>query len=140
MDLSQNTFYRMLHYRKSYKPGLSFRSWIFGIARNIFFDSTKSKHSKTDSLDQITKEQQFEKRFVTTGLSDGINIEITDGLDIEEKVKGEKIDPNQLAANQKFYFRCREFNFPLFGLLNGIEKPIPSAVTIQAGEIFKLIY
>ncbi|HSH19043.1 MAG TPA: efflux RND transporter periplasmic adaptor subunit, partial [Draconibacterium sp.] len=39
------------------------------------------------------EEQQFEKRFVKTGLSDGINIEITEGLTKEDKVKGEKIDP-----------------------------------------------
>ena len=47
------------------------------------------------------EEQQFEKRFVKTGLSDGINIEITDGLNIEEKVKGEKIDPKKLKENKE---------------------------------------
>ncbi|HKJ78850.1 MAG TPA: efflux RND transporter periplasmic adaptor subunit [Prolixibacteraceae bacterium] len=47
------------------------------------------------------EEQQFEKRFVKTVLSDGINIEITDGLNIEEKVKGEKIDPKKLKENKE---------------------------------------
>lgn len=42
------------------------------------------------------EEQQFEKRFVKTGLSDGINIEITEGLKIEDRVKGEVIDPKKL--------------------------------------------
>ena len=42
--------------------------------------------------------QQFEKRFVKTGLSDGINIEITDGLKLEDKVKGEVIDPKKINA------------------------------------------
>ncbi len=49
------------------------------------------------------EEPNYEKRFVTTGLSDGINIEITDGLKPEDKVKGEKVDPkqlNQLEANK----------------------------------------
>lgn len=41
-------------------------------------------------------EQSFEKRFVKTGLSDGINIEITEGLKMDDKVKGEKINPNKL--------------------------------------------
>ena len=41
-------------------------------------------------------EQNFEKRMVKTGLSDGINIEITEGLKPEDKVKGEKIDPKKL--------------------------------------------
>ena len=43
------------------------------------------------------EEPNYEKRFVTTGLSDGINIEITDGLKPEDKVKGEKVDPKQLS-------------------------------------------
>lgn len=49
---------------------------------------------------QTDIEQQFEKRLVKTGLSDGINIEITDGLNLENKVKGEKIDPEKLKAKQ----------------------------------------
>ena len=61
MDLSQNTFYRMLHYRSSYKSGLSFKSWLFGIARNVFLDNVKNKHSKTDSIERINKEYQVEK-------------------------------------------------------------------------------
>jgi len=46
------------------------------------------------------EEQQFEKRYVQTGLSDGINIEITEGLKIEDKVKGEKIDPKKLKDDE----------------------------------------
>jgi len=52
---------------------------------------------------QTATEQQFEKRPVQTGLSDGINIEITTGLNKNDKVKGEKIDPKKLKeekANQ----------------------------------------
>ncbi|WP_346855514.1 efflux RND transporter periplasmic adaptor subunit [uncultured Draconibacterium sp.] len=48
------------------------------------------------------EEPNYEKRFVQTGLSDGINIEITEGLKLEDKIKGEKIDPKKLkesAAN-----------------------------------------
>ena len=40
-----------------------------------------------------TKPQVFERRNVKVGLSDGINIEILDGLKIGDKVKGDKIDP-----------------------------------------------
>ena len=42
-----------------------------------------------------TESQQFEKRFVKTGLSDGINIEILEGLSLTDKVKGEKADPKK---------------------------------------------
>lgn len=52
---------------------------------------------------QTEVEQQFRKQYVQTGLSDGINIEITTGLSKEDKVKGEKIDPKKLkeAGNGK---------------------------------------
>ncbi|NJO91695.1 MAG: RNA polymerase sigma factor [Chloroflexia bacterium] len=60
MDLSQNTFFRMLHYRNSYKPELSFKSWLFGIARNVFLDNVKDKHSKTDSIENIKHKHQTE--------------------------------------------------------------------------------
>ena len=49
---------------------------------------------------QGTEEQQFEKRFVKTGISDGINIEITEGLKLEDKVKGEKLDPKKANVTE----------------------------------------
>ena len=49
---------------------------------------------------QTIEEQKFEKRFVKTGLSDGINIEITEGLKQEDKVKGEKIDPKKIKEGE----------------------------------------
>jgi HlyD family secretion protein len=36
------------------------------------------------------KSQEFEKRFIKTGLSDGINIEVLSGLTKADKIKGEK--------------------------------------------------
>jgi HlyD family secretion protein len=45
-----------------------------------------------------TGAQKFEKRYVKTGISDGINIEITEGLSKSDKVKGEKIDPKKAAT------------------------------------------
>ncbi len=42
------------------------------------------------------EENQFEKRKVETGISDGINIEVVSGLTKSDKVKGEKIDPKKL--------------------------------------------
>ena len=49
---------------------------------------------------QTGEEQIFEKRYVKTGLSDGINIEITEGLKQEDKVKGEKIDPKKIKEGE----------------------------------------
>src|SRR5690606_14269003 len=44
-------------------------------------------------LTQETPEQKFEKKYVKTGLSDGIKIQITEGLTITDKIRGAAIDP-----------------------------------------------
>jgi HlyD family secretion protein len=43
-----------------------------------------------------TDSQVFEKRFIEIGLSDGINIEVIEGLSKDDHIKGEKIDPKEL--------------------------------------------
>jgi RNA polymerase sigma factor (sigma-70 family) len=40
-DLVQDVFYRILKYRKTYQPGSSFRTWMYGIARNARLDHVK---------------------------------------------------------------------------------------------------
>ena len=37
-DLVQDTFYRILKYRRTYKPGTMFRAWMYEIARNVRSD------------------------------------------------------------------------------------------------------
>jgi hypothetical protein len=44
---------------------------------------------------QEKPEQKFEKRAVKVGLSDGIKIEIKEGLAENEKVRGAIVDPNK---------------------------------------------
>ena len=39
-----------------------------------------------------TEPQVFEKRYIETGLSDGINIEVLSGLEMEDNIKGSEID------------------------------------------------
>jgi HlyD family secretion protein len=48
-----------------------------------------------------TDSQLFEKRYLTIGLSDGINIEVVEGLTFDEKIKGDKIDPKELKNKGK---------------------------------------
>ncbi|RIH65941.1 efflux RND transporter periplasmic adaptor subunit [Mariniphaga sediminis] len=60
----------------------------------------KFEHDSSFVEVQTDMDQQFEKRFVQTGLSDGINIEITSGLNKDDKVKGEKIDPKKLKEGK----------------------------------------
>jgi len=48
---------------------------------NLIFEGSKT------FVDLMVGEQQFEKREVQTGLSDGINIEILDGLVEGDRIK-----------------------------------------------------
>jgi len=49
-----------------------------------------------------TEPQVFEKRFIKTGLSDGINIEVLDGVTKDDKLKGEKMSKvEMMKARQK---------------------------------------
>lgn len=51
------------------------------------------KENDSAYVEVETSPQVFEKRYIETGLSDGINIEITSGLSLEDKLKGAEIDP-----------------------------------------------
>jgi HlyD family secretion protein len=59
----------------------------------------KFEEGKKDSayVEVETAPQVFEKRYVVTGLSDGINIEIKSGLKLEDKIKGNEVNPQTSA-------------------------------------------
>ena len=55
-DLTQNVFLRLLKYRKSYKDGMRFQSWIYQMARNAFSDYYqvhKNKYSQMVDVQHI---------------------------------------------------------------------------------------
>ena len=57
------------------------------------------KFEKDSSYVEVEiKPQVFEKRNVKVGLSDGINIEILQGLKTHDKIKGDKIDPKAVKT------------------------------------------
>ena len=50
-DLTQNLFYRIIKYRLSYRPGEgSFRSWVYQMARNAYFDFCKQQRKTADQF------------------------------------------------------------------------------------------
>lgn len=60
------------------------------------------KFEKDSAFVEIeTLPQKFEKRFVKTGISDGINIEILSGITKEERLKGALIDPKKKETEKK---------------------------------------
>jgi RNA polymerase sigma-70 factor (ECF subfamily) len=42
-DLAQEVFFRVLKYTRSYNPSLSFPVWLYGMARNAYFDSLRKR-------------------------------------------------------------------------------------------------
>ena len=60
------------------------------------------EEGKKDSayVEVETGPQVFEKRYIKTGLSDGINIEVVSGLSPEDKVKAGEIDPKQQGQQE----------------------------------------
>lgn len=49
-DLTQQVFYRLLHYRHTFREGYEFRTWIYRIARNIYHDHLKDNSLKNSQL------------------------------------------------------------------------------------------
>ncbi len=62
-DLTQQTFYRLIHYRHTFREGYEFRTWIYRIARNLFHDHLKDNHLKMSQLDEnadFEEEQSYD--------------------------------------------------------------------------------
>jgi HlyD family secretion protein len=60
------------------------------------------KFEKDSAFVEIeTLPQKFEKRFVKTGLSDGINIEIVSGITKEDRLKGAVADDKKKEGEKK---------------------------------------
>lgn len=66
-DLTQNTFHRMLKYRTSFNNHLSFKSWLYRIARNVFVDSLSENKIQFEKIEHqlseigITENEQTKK-------------------------------------------------------------------------------
>ena len=50
-DIVQEVFFRVLKYARSYDPNLSFTVWLFGMARNAYFDSLHKRRAEVSSAD-----------------------------------------------------------------------------------------
>lgn len=58
------------------------------------------KNNDSSFVEVETQPQLFEKRYVKTGLSDGINIEVISGLTMEDKIKAGKKEDDKNKKNQ----------------------------------------
>ncbi|CAL2082632.1 RNA polymerase sigma factor [Tenacibaculum sp. 190524A05c] len=87
-DLVQNVFIRVMKYKHTYTEESNFLSWIFRIARNVYYDqfkaSTKNRTSDLDEVNEVFMVDSIER-----------NIEQS------EKVNLLKTALNQLPAKKK---------------------------------------
>jgi RNA polymerase sigma-70 factor (ECF subfamily) len=87
-DLVQNVFIRLLKYKHTYNEESNFLSWIFRIARNVYYDqfkaSTKDRTFDLDETDEIFTVDNVES-----------NIEQTESILLLKKAL------NQLPAKKK---------------------------------------
>ena len=59
-DMVQAVFERVLKYRRSYQNGMSFRTWIYQIARNVRVDFHKSRGRVSDFVEVDQLELQID--------------------------------------------------------------------------------
>ena len=77
----------------------------FEIKAAVTIPESTIEFSGDSAFVQIVKQEQpeqlFERRQVQVGLSDGINIEIKEGLTEQDKVRGSAVDPNKKAEEKE---------------------------------------
>lgn len=87
-DLVQNVFIRVLKYKHTYNEESNFLSWLFRIARNVYYDQFKvNSKNRTADLDEVNNVFMVE------------NVE--SDIEKNEKVSLLKEAMNQLPAKKK---------------------------------------
>ena len=107
-DLVQITFEKVIKYRKKFAASGTFKSWIFSIARNAFFDSYRKKsrfmtdrigefeHSLVD--DQKTEEANLMQKEEVALLHDAIKRLSPEKREILSLIKLEEMKYKEVAA------------------------------------------
>ena len=76
-DLSQSVFERLMRYQHSFKPGNSFRSWIYQIARNLLYSHFQEKRlllSPEIDLDKNYSESEDKSRINSQEYQDQLQL------------------------------------------------------------------
>jgi RNA polymerase sigma-70 factor (ECF subfamily) len=76
-DLTIEAFGKAFKRLEQYSPQFAFSTWLFKIATNNTIDFLRKQKNNT-----------YKKVYLKTGLSDGINIEILDGVKSGDEMKG----------------------------------------------------
>lgn len=129
-DLTQSVFERLIRYRKSYKKGMSVKSWIFQIARNVRADQAKS--SKLLISDFVTPEslQPEEAPF-------------TKSMEKAEEVDALRLAMKQLTPEQQELLeltRFQQMKYKEVGLLLGYTEGAIKVKVHRAIQALKVHY
>ena len=95
VKLKENQFIRS-GYSANANIVLDKRDSVLAIPEGLLKFQKDSAFVEVESLPQ-----KFEKRFVKTGISDGINIEIISGISKTDRLKGLLVDPKKKVADKK---------------------------------------
>ncbi len=79
-DLTQSVFERIIKYRKSYKNQHSFRSWMYQLARNLFYDSYRNLKRKNEYIADPQEEGHLFDFNDNQALKEKRRIELNDAL------------------------------------------------------------
>jgi HlyD family secretion protein len=88
VELKRNQFIRS-GYSANAEIELERRDSVMAITEGLITFSGDTAFVQVLTSDSITIPQTFDKRKIEIGLSDGINIEVTEGLNWEDQLKGE---------------------------------------------------
>jgi len=80
-DLVQESFYKAFKYKNSFKSGSNFKSWIFTIVKNTFFDQYKKVKRRAVSSKPIEDLEQFSSITARNEVYSNFAVE-----EIEEKI------------------------------------------------------
>ena len=95
VKLKENQFIRS-GYSANANIVLEKRDSVLAIPEGLLKFQKDSAFVEVESLPQ-----KFDKRFVKTGISDGINIEIISGITKTDRLKGLLVDPKKKVADKK---------------------------------------
>lgn len=97
VKLSDNSFIRA-GYSANANIVLDRRDSVLVVSESLIKFEDDNKDSVYVEVE--TAPQVFEKRYIKTGLSDGINIEVLEGLTKDDKLKGAEVKEEKQPANQ----------------------------------------
>ncbi len=121
-DLTQNLFVRLLKYRHTYRIGANFRSWLFQMARNIFYDEVEKKRKMpTDEIKDYDQNIVFEQQ----------NWEQKEELELLDKALA------QLQTDQREILWLNRYENMTYGEIAKITNSTENAVKMKAHRALK---